>query len=148
MTTIPRALTRCSGLLGLCLLALPACKSSDRAATTDASADHDSGVVNDGDGFNPPPSSDGGTADMAGPHAGATTPFTSWEAEAGTLGGSAQTVALTTPPTTQYSSPELESSGHAYVALTKTGDYVEWTNDTGQPITFINVRASIPDAAA
>ena len=77
---------------------------------------------------------------------GATTPFTSYEAEAGTLGGGATLVALTTPPTTRFSSPELESSGHAYVSLTSTGQYVEWTNNTGKAITAINVRASIPDA--
>jgi hypothetical protein len=42
--------------------------------------------------------------------------------------------------------PALEASGHAYVQLTGTGQYVQWTNNTGQPITFINVRESIPDA--
>jgi hypothetical protein len=77
---------------------------------------------------------------------GAVTPFTSYEAEAGTVGGGATVVSLTSPPTTQYSSPTLEASGHAYVQLTGTGQYVKWTNNTGQPITFINVRESIPDA--
>lgn len=77
---------------------------------------------------------------------GAVTPFTSYEAEAGTVGGGASIVSLTSPPTTQYSSPTLEASGHAYVQLTGTGQYVKWTNNTGQPITFINVRESIPDA--
>ncbi len=77
---------------------------------------------------------------------GANTPFISYEAEAGTLGGNAAIVSLTTPPTTRFSSPELESSGHAYVALKNTGDYVEWKNQTGKSITFVNVRASIPDA--
>src|SRR5882724_9952912 len=42
---------------------------------------------------------------------GATTPFTSLEAEAGTLGGGATLVSLTSAPTTPYSSPELEASG-------------------------------------
>ena len=78
---------------------------------------------------------------------GATLPFTSYEAEAGTLGGGASTVALTSRPTTQYSSPVLEASGHAYVQLTGTGQYVEWTNNTGQNITAINLRSSIPDAS-
>jgi alpha-1,3-glucanase-like protein len=55
-------------------------------------------------------------------------------------------IALTSAPTTQYSSPELEASGHAYVRLDATGQYVEWTNDTGNDITFVNVRESIPDA--
>ena len=77
---------------------------------------------------------------------GATTSFTSYEAEAGTLGGGASVVSLTAPPTTQYSSAVLEASGHAYVHLAATGQSVQWTNNTGQPISFINVRASIPDA--
>ena len=78
--------------------------------------------------------------------AGATTPFVSYEAEAGKLSGGAKVVALKSAPTTRYASPELEASGHAYVALAATGHEVSWTNRTGQPITFINVRASIPDA--
>ena len=55
-------------------------------------------------------------------------------------------VLLTNPPPTQYSSPVLEASGHAYVQLTNTGQYVEWTNTTGQEITAINLRSCIPDA--
>ncbi|MEV6924478.1 carbohydrate-binding protein [Dactylosporangium sp. NPDC051485] len=78
--------------------------------------------------------------------AGATTPFTSLEAEAGTLAGGASTVALTSAPTTQYSSPALEASGHAYVHLAGPGQKVQWTNTTGHPISAIVVRASIPDA--
>jgi Carbohydrate binding module (family 6) len=77
---------------------------------------------------------------------GATTPFTSYEAETGTLGGGATTVALTAAPNTQFSSPALEASGHAYVQLTGTGQAVQWTNNTGQPVAFINIRESIPDA--
>ena len=78
---------------------------------------------------------------------GATVPFTSYEAEAGTLGGGATAVSLGAAPTnTQFSSPALEASGHAYVQLAGPGQYVQWTNNTGQPITFINVRESIPDA--
>lgn len=77
---------------------------------------------------------------------GAVTPFTSYEAEAGTIGGGAKIVSLTTAPTTQYSSPELEASGHSYVQLTAPGQFVQWTNKTGQPISFINLRESIPDA--
>ncbi|WP_433086540.1 carbohydrate-binding protein [Dactylosporangium sp. CA-052675] len=78
--------------------------------------------------------------------AGATTPFTSYEAEAGTLGGGATTVGLTAAPTTQYSSAALEASGHAYAHLAATGQKVQWTNTTGRPISAIVVRASIPDA--
>lgn len=80
--------------------------------------------------------------------AGATTPFTSYEAEAGSLGGGASTVSLTSSPTTQYSSTALEASGHAYVHLNSTGQSVQWTNNTGQSISFVNVRASIPDSAS
>jgi Carbohydrate binding module (family 6)/Ricin-type beta-trefoil lectin domain-like/Right handed beta helix region len=80
--------------------------------------------------------------------AGATTPFAGYEAEAGTLGGGASTVSLTSPPATQYSSAALEASGHAYVHLSGTGQSVQWTNNTGQPISFVNVRASIPDSAS
>lgn len=78
--------------------------------------------------------------------AGAVAPFTSYEAEAGTRGGGATLVTLATP-TTEFSSPELESSGHAYVRLNANGQYVEWVNNTGQNITAINVRACIPDAS-
>jgi hypothetical protein len=79
---------------------------------------------------------------------GAATPFVSYEAESGTVGGGAAVVALTSAPTTQYSSPEVEASGHAYVRLAGAGQYVEWVNGTGKAITFIDVRASIPDAPA
>lgn len=78
---------------------------------------------------------------------GATTPFTSYEAESGTLVGGAKMVALTVAPATRFASPELEASGHAYVALTGVNQEIWWSNNTGKPITFINVRASIPDAA-
>ncbi|MEU7874579.1 carbohydrate-binding protein [Dactylosporangium sp. NPDC049140] len=78
--------------------------------------------------------------------AGAATPFTSFEAEAGVVAGGAATRALTAAPTTQYSSPELEASGHAFVRLAATGQKVQWTNTTGRPISAIVVRASIPDS--
>ncbi len=88
----------------------------------------------------------GGEAGDPGVIIGATTPFTSYEAEAGTLGGGATLVALETPPSTRYSSPELEASGHAYVELDASGEYVEWVNATGADVTYITVRESIPDA--
>jgi len=78
---------------------------------------------------------------------GANTPFTSYEAEGGTLGGAASVTALTGPPTTMFASPQLEASGHAYVNLSATGDSVTWTNNTGQNISAINVRYSIPDSS-
>lgn len=77
---------------------------------------------------------------------GATTPFTSVEAESGLLGGGASVVVLAAPPTNPYSSPALEASGHAYVQLTNAGQYVQWTNNTGQNITALNIRTCIPDA--
>jgi hypothetical protein len=79
---------------------------------------------------------------------GATTLVTSYEAEAGTLGGGATVVSLTSAPTTQYSSPELEASGHAYVQLTATGQSVTLTNASGQNFTALNLRSCIPDAPA
>src|SRR5260221_3571922 len=94
------------------------------------------------------PALSAGSAASADSAAGATTPFTSYDAEAGTLGGGASVVSLTSAPTDQYSSPALEASGHAYVQLTGTGQYVQWTNNTGHPITAINVRESIPDSPA
>src|ERR1700722_5616887 len=84
----------------------------------------------------------------AGAAVGASTPFISYEAENGLLGGGATIVALTSAPTNQYSSPQLEASGHAYVQLTNTGQSVTWTNNTGQNITAINIRSCIPDAPA
>jgi hypothetical protein len=85
---------------------------------------------------------------LAAASVGATTTFTSMEAESGALLGGAATVALTAPPTTQFSSAALEASGHAYVHLAATGQGVQWTNTTGQPISFLNVRESIPDSPA
>ncbi|RKE17416.1 discoidin domain-containing protein [Streptomyces sp. TLI_171] len=79
--------------------------------------------------------------------AGATLPFTQFEAEAGTPVGGATTVALTAAPTTQYSSAALEASGHAYVHLAATGQGVRWTNTTGGPVSAINLRESMPDSA-
>jgi hypothetical protein len=80
--------------------------------------------------------------------AGATTPFTTYWAPAGTLAGGASVVSLQSAPTSQFDSPQGEAAGHAYVQLTSTGQSVQWTNQTGQPISFINVRAAIPDSTA
>ncbi|HEX4265136.1 MAG TPA: carbohydrate-binding protein [Verrucomicrobiae bacterium] len=79
---------------------------------------------------------------------GATTPFTSYEAESGLLGGGATVVMLTSAPTTPYSSPILEASGHAYVQLNAIGQFVTWTNTTGGDLAAINLRSCIPDAPA
>ncbi|WP_330294369.1 galactose-binding domain-containing protein [Streptomyces sp. NBC_00503] len=77
---------------------------------------------------------------------GAATGFTSYEGESGALGGGAAVTSVTAAPTDRYSSAALEASGHAYVRLGGTGQSVGWTNTTGQPISFLNVRASIPDS--
>ena len=53
---------------------------------------------------------------------------------------------LTNAPTTPYSSPELEASGHGYVQLNSTGQSITWTNQTAQNFTAINLRSCIPDA--
>ena len=79
--------------------------------------------------------------------AGATTQFTTYQAPEGLLDGGASVVSETSAPTSKYDSPQGEATGHAYVQLTGTGQSVQWTNNTGQPINFINVRASIPDAS-
>jgi Right handed beta helix region len=80
--------------------------------------------------------------------AGATTPFTTYQAPKGALGGGATVVSLTSSPTSQFDTPQGEADGHAYVRLTGSGQSVGWTNRTGHPINFVNVRASIPDAPA
>jgi hypothetical protein len=80
--------------------------------------------------------------------AGATTPFASYEGEAGTLGGGATKVSSASSPTSQYSSAALEASGHAYAHLGGTGQSVQWTNNTGRAISYVNVRAGIPDSAS
>ena len=77
---------------------------------------------------------------------GATTLFTDVEAETGLLGDGASIVSITSAPTTPYSSPELEASGHAFVQLTTIGQSVTLTNNTGQPVTALNLRSCIPDA--
>jgi hypothetical protein len=80
--------------------------------------------------------------------AGATTPFTTYQAPEGQLGGGAGVVSLTSAPTSEFDSPQGEATGHAYVQLTGTGQSVQWTNNTGTPINFVNIRASIPDSSA
>jgi hypothetical protein len=77
---------------------------------------------------------------------GAVTPFTTLEAEAGTLGGGA-TIHAFTPGSTVPSGPtrELEASGMAYVWLTNLNDSVSWTN-TVAGANAIVIRDCIPDA--
>src|SRR5260221_3668834 len=77
---------------------------------------------------------------------GATTPFTSVEAESGSLGGGAIVRSLAAPPTTQFMSPEIEASGRSFVELKGIGQSVTWTSTTGSNCTALNLRFSIPDA--
>ncbi|MFE2431290.1 RICIN domain-containing protein [Streptomyces sp. NPDC059373] len=88
-----------------------------------------------------------GAATTTATNAGATTAFTSYEAEAGTLGGGATKVAVTSAPTSKYSSAALEASGLAYAHLGATGQSVQWTNNTSKQVSYVNVRASIPDSS-
>lgn len=53
---------------------------------------------------------------------GATTPFVTYEAEEGTLGGGATVRALAAPLTSWSDTPEAEASGRAFVQLQNTGD--------------------------
>ncbi len=78
--------------------------------------------------------------------AGATTPFTTLEAEAGALGGGAtiRSFVLGSPVPT-VATLELEASGGALVELTQIGDAVSWSNPVDGANTIV-VRSSIPDA--
>src|SRR5260370_11437211 len=78
--------------------------------------------------------------------AGATTPFTTLEAEAGTLRGSAtiRSFVLGSPVPT-VATLELEASGGALVELTQIGDAVSWSNPVDGANTIV-IRNSIPDA--
>src|SRR3982074_2287711 len=77
--------------------------------------------------------------------AGATTPFTVLEAEAGTLAGGA-TIRAFTPGSPVPSAPtlELEASGMGYVWLTNDDQSVSWTNPVAGANTII-IRNAIPD---
>ncbi|MFE5375686.1 carbohydrate-binding protein [Streptomyces mirabilis] len=79
---------------------------------------------------------------------GATTPFSVYEAEAGTPGGGAAVRSLTSAPTTQYSNAALEAPGHSCVHLDGTGQSVRWTNTTGQGLLgrvgHLTYRFSVP----
>lgn len=76
---------------------------------------------------------------------GAGSAFTSYEAENGAVRVSSQKKRLTALPTTEVSTPDMESSGRAYVELATTGDYVEWTNVRASDA--VVVRYSIPEGA-
>jgi hypothetical protein len=78
---------------------------------------------------------------------GASVPFVEYEAESGVLNGGATVQSLSGPPTTPYSSPQLEASGRAFVRLNSVGQSVRWTNNTGANVTAINLRYCIPDSS-
>src|ERR1017187_6785083 len=77
---------------------------------------------------------------------GASTPFITLEAEAGTLGGSA-TIHAFAPGSTVPSGPtkELEASGMAYAWLVNLNDSVSWTNPVDGANAVV-IRNCIPDA--
>jgi hypothetical protein len=80
---------------------------------------------------------------------GANMPWTEYEAEDGTLGGGAAIVSLVQPLNNPSNNISVEeASGAAYVTLTNTGQSVSWVNNSGQSITALNIRYSIPDAPA
>ncbi|EEF60586.1 discoidin domain-containing protein [Pedosphaera parvula] len=78
--------------------------------------------------------------------AGANTPFTTLEAEAGTPGGGASVRAFI-PGTTVPNAPtmELEASGLACVLLTNADDSISWTNPVANANAIV-IRDCIPDA--
>ncbi|MFF1815890.1 glycosyl hydrolase family 28-related protein [Kribbella sp. NPDC058245] len=78
---------------------------------------------------------------------GATLPFSTIEAESGTLGGTA-TIRRITPGTAVPTSAtlELEASGYAYADLRSTGDSIAIRNTTNISANTLVVRASLPDA--
>src|SRR6267142_1393866 len=78
--------------------------------------------------------------------AGAMTPFTVLEAEAGTLGGGATIRAFTSgSPVPSAPTLELEASGMGYVWLTNVNQSVSWTNPVANANSVV-IRSSIPDA--
>src|SRR5258708_7819746 len=125
--------TRAAALM-LAATCAQACSDDSTHAGGDGSVVLDGGA---GDGRDLAGGGSAGGAPDRAPPVGATTPFVSYEAETGPLGAGATAVALTAPPTTQFSSPALEASGHAYVHLAATGQYVEWTNRTAFAVSFI-----------
>ncbi|RDI21531.1 carbohydrate-binding protein [Lentzea flaviverrucosa] len=71
---------------------------------------------------------------------GATVPFTTYEAEAGTTTGAELT------PARQYTTDVAEASGRSAVKLTGTGQHVQIT--LTRPANALTVRASVPDGTS
>jgi hypothetical protein len=79
--------------------------------------------------------------------AGATTPFVTVEAEAGTLGGAARKRSISAgAPAPTAATLETEASGYALVELRANGDSVTIPSNSGKTTNALVVRASIPDA--
>ncbi|MDB5014898.1 MAG: uncharacterized protein JWQ25_3100, partial [Daejeonella sp.] len=76
---------------------------------------------------------------------GATTPFKTLEAEAGTLAGGAAIRTMNVLPAT--STVETESSGRKLVELNALNESVTFSNTTGITANTIVARVSIPDAS-
>ncbi|WPU94743.1 right-handed parallel beta-helix repeat-containing protein [Mucilaginibacter sabulilitoris] len=74
---------------------------------------------------------------------GATTPFRSTEAEAGSLAGGATVRTMSILPS--QPTPELEASGRTFVELNAADQSVSWVNNTGITANTMVVRASVPD---
>ncbi|THA66518.1 carbohydrate-binding protein, partial [Streptomyces sp. A0958] len=85
------------------------------------------------------PTDPGGPGDPDPSGVGATLPFTTYEAESGTVKGS------TIGSDRTYLSVTSEASGRKAVKLTRTGDYVEIT--LSKPANAINLRYSLPDSS-
>ncbi|MFE7385758.1 carbohydrate-binding protein [Streptomyces zhihengii] len=101
--------------------------------------DADSGNVNIDSlrATTPTSPTDPGNPDPSG--VGATLPFTTYEAEAGTSKGTA------IGPDRTYLTVASEASGRKAVQLTRTGDYVEIK--LTKPANAINLRYSLPDSS-
>ncbi|MET8824431.1 glycosyl hydrolase family 28-related protein [Streptomyces sp. NPDC004610] len=79
--------------------------------------------------------------------AGATTPFTTVEAESGTLAGGALVRSLTPgDPAPTRATFESEASGYALTELRATGAAISVRNTSGRSANSLVVRAAIPDA--
>lgn len=81
---------------------------------------------------------------VAAPQRGAPVPFVTIEAEAPGHATSGRLVRMVAPPAPATTSPELEASGRAYVALESEGQY--WQTTVPIRANAINVRHCIPDA--
>ncbi|MFE2044414.1 glycosyl hydrolase family 28-related protein [Streptomyces sp. NPDC059477] len=81
--------------------------------------------------------------------AGATTPFTTVEAESGTLAGGALVRSIKPgDPAPTKATLESEASGYALAELKATGHAISVKNSSGKSANSLVVRAAIPDTAS